>query len=311
MALRPLVQRRAAATLELEKPAEGVNQESQDQSLDNVIEPQQTSRTGQVAQGDDEALKRIAARLGHRPLDVWSQDRDPSKWKDHVSFLEDAPTKFEELRAANKDLLERSKRTAQAAADAIEEANRRTRLEAKAEIVAAAKESDPERAEKAAERLAEIPSGPPPQTVAWMSKNSWFDSDPKARALAITIMSERHGAKATIDDQLEAAEAEVRKRFPEHFPEARRESPPKEIPPRQEEVRMSESKRVQQAPAVQEGSRGGNGAVKAKGWNDIPSADRSMFQTKLEKAFLNRGLKPEEARAKWAQSYWRNLGDQA
>lgn len=310
MALRPLAQRRQSA---LVLPDQVDDKDPANEGLDEAQQIQQPLRTGQVAQGDDEAIQRIAARLGHRLLEEW--DRDPSKWKDHRKFLEEAPDKFDELRARNKELEERSKRSAQAAADAIEDARRQARIEAQAEIRAAAEAQDPERAEKAAQRLAEIPAGPPPQTVAWIAQNPWFETDPLAQSVARAITQRVEKAGGTIDDQLAAATAEIRKRFPEHFPGATREpvreEPRRETPrePAQTEVRLSDSRRVQTAPAVSEGSRGGAGATKEKGWNDVPKAEREIFSQKLERQFVNRGLKPEEARAKWAASYWRNVGE--
>lgn len=284
--------------------------------LDNEGQQEQALRTEQVAQGDDELISRLARRFGWRPKE--ELDRVPNNWLDAKDYLERTPDqltpeRFEELRAQKKALEDRLRRSAQAAADAIEDSRRQARIEAQAEIRAAAEAQDPERAEQAAKRLAEIPSGPPPQTVAWIGKNPWFESDPLARDFATSIVNARAKAGASIDDQLEAAESEVRRRFPEHFPAEQRQERAEERPSteggRQTEVRLSESRRVQTAPAVAEGARGGGGAPKEKGFNDIPAGDRALYQQKLARKFEGRGMTPEEAKAKWAKAYWREIGE--
>lgn len=284
-------------------------------TLDNAGQEEQALRTGQVAQGDDELIPRIARRFGWRPKE--ELDRVPNNWLDAKDYLERTPDqltpeRFEELRAQKRALEERLRRSAQAAADAIEDSRRQARIEAQAEIRAAAEAQDPERAELAAKRLAEIPSGPPPQTVAWIGKNPWFETDPLARDFATSIVNARAKAGASIDDQLDAAESEVRKRFPEHFPAEKRQERTEERPSeggRSTEVRLSESRRVQAAPAVAEGARGGGGAPKEKGFNDIPAGDRALYQQKLARKFEGRGKTPEEAKAIYAKAYWRELGE--
>jgi len=256
--------------------------------VDETPKDGQDLRTGPV-KDELELSRSVAKRLGWIPEEEWT--RDKARWTDAPDFLENIPREVETLK-------ERIKRTGQAAADAIEDARRQARIEAQTELRAAVKAGDEEAAERAAKKQAEA-SGPPPQTTAWLARNSWFDTDQHAKALAVAEVNRLAGLGATIDDQLEAAETLVRKRFPEHFER------PKE--PRQE-VRLSEVARP--APAVTGGSRGGNSTPKEKGFSDIPSGDQANYRRYFAKRFEGQGLKPEEAQSRYAKSYWSNKGDE-
>ena len=60
------------------------------------------------------------------------------------------------------------------------------------------------------------------------------------------------------------------------------------------------------APQVQQGSRAAaTAAPKEKGWAEIPRADREAFDRHLLKPFMAKGLKREEAQAKYADGYWK------
>lgn len=264
----------------------------QDLATDTIDEHQeggQDYRSGEVQDDAEDFLQGLAREVGWKPQEEW--DRDPSKWTDHRTFLKQTPREIETLK-------ERLKRTGQAAADAIEDARRQARIEAQAEIRAAAEAKDPEAAERAAQKLAEN-SGPPPQTQAWIARNSWFDADPEARAVAVARVNRLAQQGASIEEQLEAAESEVRKRFPEHF--GMREQP-------REEVRLSETRRA--PPMVATGNRGGSTTPKEKGFADIPAGDRALYARHFQKRFESQGLKTEDAQARWAKSYWSNKGEE-
>lgn len=284
--------------------------------LDAQDQDGQSSRTGLVGEADIEVSRRVARQLGWKPKEEW--ERAPTNWKDAPEFLEETPRKFEELQARNRAAEDRVKRTVQATADALEESRRQARIEAQAEVRAAAEAQDPERVIKAAEQLATV-SGPPPQTVAWLGRNQWFNSDPDAQAFATAVVNRSARAGATIDEQLENAERETRKRFPEHFETARPEEPatdtrydPERDKPRADpnaEVRLSESRRIAAAPQVAQGSRSGSGAPKERGYNDISGADRGLFEQKLLRKYMGRGMTEQEAKTKYAASYWREQGN--
>lgn len=256
------------------------------QAIDDAADAGQSLRSGPVEDGQA-FIEGVAKRAGWTPKEEWK--RDPDKWVDAAGYLEKTPEQVSSLK-------ERLARTAQAAADAIEDQRRQARIEAQAEIRAAAEAKDPEAAAAAAEKLAKV-SGPPPQTVAWLSRNPWFDEDADAQVLAIAEVNRVAAQGGTIEDQLKAAEAKVRKRFPEHFGE---------VKPDREEVSLRESN--VKPPAVQSGTRGGNSTPKVKGFNDIPAGDRALYQKHFARRY-EQTMKAEDAQKKYANAYWANKGE--
>lgn len=263
-------------------------QDPQTEILDEPNAGEQSYRSGSVSEGELELSRTVAKRLGWTPKEDWT--RDPAKWRDAPEFLEDTPRQIETLK-------ERLKRTGQVTSDLLEEERRKARIEAQAELRQAAEAGNADAASAAAEKLARV-SGPPPETVAWIGRNAWFNDDPDAQVLAVSEINRLAAQGASIPDQLSAAEAKVRKRFPEHFEV--REQP-------REEVRLSEVRR--NPPSVSAGSRGGVVVPKEKGFTDIPAGDRQQYEKHFAKRFVNQGLTAEQAQTKYARSYWANKGE--
>jgi hypothetical protein len=279
---------RAARQAVLEPEAEAPETDDQ-KPLDSQANTVEGYRTGQVPEGELELARSVAKRMGWTPREEWK--RDPAKWVDAPAFLEQTPRELEALK-------ERNRRTAQAAADAIEDQRRQAVREAQAQIRAAAEASDPDRAEAAARQLAQV-AGPPPQTVAWIGRNAWFNEDPDAQLLAVNEIERLARAGASIEDQLAAAETKVRKRFPEHFGQAEVRPEP-EVQP--------EPRRA--PPAVQGGTRTSEARTREKGFADIPPGDRALYQKHFARRFEESTGSKEAAEKKYAASYWRNKGDQ-
>lgn len=258
----------------------------EDEQVDDASE--NGTLTGLVAEGEEPVTLRVAKQLGWKPKEEWSKDRDPESWVDEVKFLENTATQVEDLRARNRELRERSERSARAAADVIEEDRRRSREEAQRVI----RDSDnPDERARAAERLAQN-AGPPPETRAWLAKNPWFETDPDAQALATATVNRLAARGVAIADQLSEAEATVKKRFPEHFATGT-------------EQRLSDVRRpAPNPPQVQSGTRAVTTQTKEKGFADIPSGDRQAFRTHLLRPIMARGRTQQEAEAGYAKRYW-------
>src|SRR6185503_9815669 len=275
--------------------AQGRRPQPVDEAEVEVLEPpideqaeQAQFRSGQVPEGELELARSVAKRMGWTPQEEWK--RDPARWVDAPAFLENTPRELESLK-------ERNRRTAQAAADAIEDQRRIAREEALREIREAERAGETERADAAQQRLkaTEVP----PAVDQWVRANPWFNTDPVARAAAQAVSMRMSNAPVT--EQLRAAEEEVRRRFPEHFDEVEAREPPTR------ETRLSDSRRV--APAVQAGTRNGSmQQTREKGFSDIPAGDQASYRRYFQKRFESTGLKPAEAEAKYAASYWRNQG---
>lgn len=269
--------------------------------------PEENDAEGRLALERD-----VAKKIGWTDRESWTQaGRDPSRWRDAPEYLVETPRQLKSLQERNQHLNERIKRNAQAAADAMEENRRQAREQALAEVRAAASSQDPEAIEAATQKLAKVTEGPHPETVAWISRNAWFNEDSEARAVAAAAVERSRRAGGTVSDQLQAAEAAAKKRFPEHFPdetparEQQREAPRAES---RTEVRLTDSRISAPPPAVSPGSRGGSGTPKAKGFDDIPAQDRALYDKHFAKKY-GAYLKPEEGKARYAQSYWANKQD--
>lgn len=275
---------------------------AEEEPLDNPPELEQFVRQGPVVAEVDPELelsRKLARPFGWVPKEEWT--RDPEKWTEATDFLADTPRQMAALK-------ERLKRFGQVAEDQAEQARRDGLAQARAELEAATREGNVERAGEAADRIAKN-SGPPPQTTAWIARNPWFRSDPDAQTIAANAMRKAERIGATIEEQLQAGEAEARRRFPEHFdiapaprlaPEPQPQPTPEPAPVRQE-ARFSE---VRTPPQMARGSRGGGPSVpKEKGWMDIPAADRSQM-TRFVKSAVRKGLTEAEATRRLAYNYW-------
>lgn len=253
-----------------------------DDPVDNIAETTQTSRTGQVSEGELDLSRQVARRLGWVPENEWK--RDPTKWTDAPEFLDRTPAIVESLQ-------ERIRRSGQVAEDLAEAARREARVQAERELREAARDGDEERTVAAANKMAGA-SGPPPQTTAWMARNPWFNEDPEAQAVAVAAITRATKAGETIEAQLQAGEAAVKRRFPEHFGA-----------PERTEARLSE---VRTAPAVTGGSRGTGvrSATREKGWMDIPSSERNQMQRFVTSA-MRKGQTEAQATGFLSTAYWR------
>ncbi len=251
------------------------------ETIDNREEPSQSAPSGQVDEAELTVSRSVARRMGWVPLDEWK--RDPAKWHDAPAYLEETPRQLDTLK-------ERLKRTGQVTEAVAEEARQRGIKEAREQLVAATESGDKDAALAAARRL----EGPPPQTVAWMARNPWFNQDPDAQLLARNVIERALLAGATIEQQLQAGEDAVKRRFPEHF-EMQAEP--------QREAKLSE---VRTPPQVQGGSRG---AVvprsKEKGWTDIPPAVRGQMERSVNRIARAHNKTVAEVQGWTAANYWR------
>lgn len=251
--------------------------------------------------------KEYATKLGWTPKETWeAAGKKPDSWRDYDHFLNTSPAYMEKLRKTNRDYAQRIERNAAAASAAIEEERRLAREQAKQEAREAAKAGDEERAAAAVDRATE--TGPPPETQAWMNKNTWFNEDSEAQAVAVAAVTRSAKAGATIAEQLQAAENSVKKRFPEYFddeqdlPEFITREPV--IEPKKE-VKMSESKVVANAPSESARTRETR-STREKGFADIPEADKALYEKFFARRFVSHGLTVDAARDKYAKTYWKN-----
>ena len=301
MGARPLI------SFSKNNPSVEIEEESEKQ------EEKQEEKSAEPIEAVESFKKEYASKLGWTTKETWeAAGKNPDNWRDYEHFLNTSPAYMEKLRKTNREYSQRIERNAAAAAAAIEEDRRVSREQAKQEAREAAKAGDEERAAAAVDRAAE--AGPPPETTAWMKKNPWFNDDQEAQAVAIAAVNRSAKAGATIAEQLQAAEASVKKRFPEYFeeeieelPEFVKREPVKEEP--KKEVKMSESSKVAAANDAPASARNRETSSKReKGFADIPKGDQDLYEKFFARKFVSHGLTVDAARDKYAKTYWKNQG---
>ena len=256
-------------------------------TLDDADKNAQSSERSGPVEDDDPFIVSLAQRLGHTPKDQWK--RDPAKWQPARQFLESTPQVVESLN-------ERLRRIGQVAEDQAEEARQRGVQEGETRLRAAIEAGNADDAVAASRQIAQH-SGPPPQTVAWMARNPWFNEDRRAQAQAVAAINQAAAEKLSIEEQLAAGEEVVRRLYPQHFGPTNGHSAPSG------EARLSD---VRPAPVVHGGSRSnGGGAVREKGWADIPAQGRKEMQRFVNKWTREHNMTEAQAQAKIATSYWR------
>jgi len=222
----------------------------------------------------------FASELGWSPQDKWRGD--PEAWKPADEFLRETVTINKTQRRETKALKDELARISRATESIVERTRREERDKVSSEFRDAVEMGDFARAEQATAKLNQIEASapekaPPPTVTDFIDRNkSWFNVNQAATALAQAVCSDGAAKGVAAEQQLEEAEREVRKRFPELFPQARK---------------------GQAAVNEQQGRTartGGNS--RAKGFGDLP-ADAKAVALKFEK----QGVKREA----FAAEYWK------
>lgn len=198
--------------------------------VDNGADVAQEHEAGEA--GAEATVESIARELGWRPKDEFTLGED--RWVDAPAYLRSRGDKLTEARNTAKNARDDARRVAATTERMAERARQEERGRLERELAQHKDAGDTDAAVEAARRLERV-SAPqtPPETAAWIAKNPWFDANPEARALAFGVVERKTAAGASMSEQLEAAETEVRKRFPELFDSGQRREERKE-PPRTE-----------------------------------------------------------------------------
>lgn len=168
---------------------------------------------------DAPEIEALAAEIGWKPADQW-------KGEGHMpasDYLRHQAARAKDKSDEVKSLAKRMDKIARTSATVLERqlAEQREELEGRyADLVAANK---PGEARRVAQQIDQLDRSGDDDDVAsdFKARNaSWFEKDDEATAFAFGVC-EREARKGTSPDkQLELAEAAVKKRFPELFPDA-------------------------------------------------------------------------------------------
>jgi hypothetical protein len=209
-----------------------------DEALQENGENAEVNETEQVTEGAENpeqeappSVEDIASRMGWVPKEKFKGDE--AKWKPAHDFI-----------IAGKDIQERQSRDLKDLRTTMENVAKTTgaimaeRLETqKRELLAAharaVEEGDPEAARQIARKIDQVEATdkpkPSPDSEAWVAKNPWFLEDPLAHARAQEVAAIYARSGKSPAEQLEAAEAAVRREYPHLFKDASQDKAPASV----------------------------------------------------------------------------------
>ena len=261
---------------------EDLSANADDSDVQNTAADDNTDETTANDQGSDasdELAESLASELGWAPKDKWrGADED---WSDARTFLSNTVKINKDLRRDLKATREASERAARAAAQITERAVEQERQRLTREREDALTNFDTDAFNRADEQLQKLPQTAPIKSFEveeFEQRNaSWYNVDPDASAIAYNAAQRYANMGKGVAEQLAAAEAAVRKRFPEYFAEPK----PKAKEPAAVELSNTRSSQPRKGP---------------KGFNELP-ADAKAAALNFEK----RGRATKE---EYAQLYW-------
>ena len=163
-------------------------------------------------------IEALASEMGWRPKEQY--EGDPEKWKPADQFIKDGRDIQRTTARELREIRETVGRMASTHSQLMDQQLRERDEFWKAKQQEAWEANDKPTFEQASairEQIAKAaPQGPPPEVDSWVKRNAWFTADPVAHNFAVQVCE--LNKNLPYGQQLELAEKEVRKRFPEHFP---------------------------------------------------------------------------------------------
>jgi hypothetical protein len=221
-------------------------------------------------------VEAIAREFGWSPKEAWRGD--PAEWSSAGDFLKGAAKIHKRTREDLKAVRKSNERIGRMVETIAQERLQKLKDDWEARLDEAVEAGDKVGARKAQAEInritqeAEASASNPEAEFA--EANPWYGKDEDATALAVGVSQRLAAQGKTVAEQLEAAAAKVRERFPELFGDD--DGEPEPAPTRRKAP-----------PSVHApGSRGGSTARGGRGWNDIPMQDRAT----MEREFVAKGL---------------------
>ncbi len=208
----------------------------------------------QEEQEDTSPFDELAREMGWFPKDEYNGD--PEKWRPAREYIKHGIAGTKRVKSDLKAVKETADRLARTSAAITAKALEDQRRELEELHDQAVEDGDKVEARRVAKELAKMDDTPlvddvRGQVAEFTERNPWYGTHPKATDYAAMISQRLAKQGKSVDEQLEAAEEEVRERFPELF-----EKPKK-------------------APAVHNSTaRVSNHTPKEKGVADLPAEAR-------------------------------------
>ena len=254
---------------------------------------------GQQAVADDRAeaayqptpYDDLAKELGWRSPDEY-QGNEP--FRSAEEYIKTAVKGTRSVRKDLKDMKQTLERVVKTSAIATEKAVKAERERLEAEYEARVEAGDAKGARQIDREISKLDreaANPVNYEQDFASRNPWYGKDDEATAYAVSVSQRAAASGKTPEEQLEAAEAAVRKRFPELYDEPER----KTLTPRK-------------APAVNTPTtRTASLQPREKGFAELPEAAKRSW-AQFDKDFRSRGFKDGYPKDEYAKDYWQEAG---
>jgi hypothetical protein len=244
------------------------------------------------AQADDAALQDdqqqqpdpyadLASEMGWKPKEQWQGPEDA--WKPAKDFILAGRDINQSLSRELKGVREQIDRLTHTSSQIMQDKVAERDAYWQQQMTQAVEDGDTAKALELAQRRPQAQpqnGGADPAVARWIADNSWYDTHPRAKALAAEVSDRLARQGFDTATQLSEARAEVQQRYPELF-----------------------GTPAKQPPATQTGaSRNPAPSNRVKGFADMPQDSQRMAR-EYEKQF---GVKPED----FAKSYWADQASQ-
>jgi len=177
-------------------------------------------------------VRALASEMGWSPREKWTGD--PALWRDEGAFLKSTVGINRRLQQDLKEMRRTSEKMERVAAGIAQRQIADAVAEVEARHADAVDKGDLAAANKAAKDMARLEretaaaessndDDDDPDVADFMERNAaWYNRDEEATAFAVSLSQRLAAKKVPVPDQLRQVEVAVRKRFPEHYPPARK-----------------------------------------------------------------------------------------
>ena len=228
-------------------------------------------------------IEEVAGELGWVPKDKFKGKEDD--WKPAVDFIREGKNIQKGLAKDVKGLRSQMDTMAKTSAAILQERLEAQRAELTAKYDQAVEDGDPATARQIGKRLdgidqqaAQIKPGISSEAEEWVSRNTWFKTNPMARSVALATAQTYADDGKSVAEQLQAAEEEVRRAYPNLFTTTK-------------------------APAgvSQPGSRSASQSARAKGFADMPREAQEIAKDMVDRGVI-------KAVDDYSRNYWASEG---
>lgn len=231
---------------------------------------EQQEEVQQEAEEIPDPVEGIASELGWVPKEKFKGKEED--WKPAADFIREGKNIQKGLSRDLKEVRNQMETMARTSATILQDRLTEERSRLAQQYQQAVDDGDPDKTWQISNRIrnvdsqlqqAQSPNAPPSESVDWVARNPWFNTNPVARAVALQTAQIHADAGKGTAEQLHAAEEEVRRAYPNLFANGK------------------------PAPSVSSpGSRSAQLSTKAKTFADMPKAAQDVAKDMVERGVI-------------------------